>query len=127
MTAEISDAQTQPSQEDEACIAGASIADILRLLGAGATGAILMALGEGPLRTMELTQRVPGYVPRTIYRYSSKLAELEVLERDEEAGVPSKVVYTLSDPCGTELYNLVTRFADASMTRLPDGRIDAHA
>jgi DNA-binding HxlR family transcriptional regulator len=127
MTTEFSDAQMQPSQEDGACISGASIADILRLLGAGATGAILMALGEGPLRTMELTQRVPGYVPRTIYRYSSRLAELEVLERKEEAGVPSKVVYTLSDPCGTELYNLVNRFADASMTRLPDGRIDAHA
>jgi DNA-binding HxlR family transcriptional regulator len=127
MTTEFSDAQMQPSQEDDACISGASIADILRLLGAGAAGAILLALGEGPLRTMELTQRVPGYVPRTIYRYSSRLAELEVLEREEEAGVPSKVVYTLSDPCGTELHDLINRFADTSMTRLPDGRIDAHA
>lgn len=126
MTTGLSDLQLQPSQEEGACVAGASTADVLRLLSAGATGAILMALGEGPLRTKELTRRVPGYVPRTIYRYSGKLAELEVLDREEEAGVPSKVVYTLSEPCGSELYNLVDRFADASMVRLPDGRIDAH-
>jgi DNA-binding HxlR family transcriptional regulator len=50
-----------------------------------------------------------------------------VIEREEEPGVPSKVVHSLSDPCGTELYNLVSRVADASLTRLPDGRIDAHA
>jgi DNA-binding HxlR family transcriptional regulator len=117
----------QGSGGGEACVAGASVADVLRLLSAGATGAILMALGEGPLRTKGLTERVPGYAPRTIYRYAGKLAELEVVEREEEPGVPSKVVHTLTDPCGTELYDLVNRFADASLTRLPDGRIDAHA
>jgi len=104
-----------------------TIAGVLRLLGAGASGSILMALRGGPLRTKELTERVPGYAPRTIYRYAGKLAELEVVEREEEPGVPSKVIHTLTDPCGTELYTLVNRFADASLTRLPDGRIDAHA
>jgi DNA-binding HxlR family transcriptional regulator len=118
---------TQAAGNEEICVAGASTADVLRLLSAGATGAILMALGEGPLRTKNLTERVPGYAPRTIYRYAGKLAELEVVDREEEPGVPSKVVHTLSDPCGTELYGLVNRFADASLTRLPDGRIDAHA
>lgn len=127
MTTGFSDAQMERAQEEDACVAGASTADVLRLLSAGATGAILMALGEGPLRTKELTERVPGYAPRTIYRYSGKLAELEVVEREEEPGVPSKVVHTLTDGCGQELYELVNRFADASMTRLPDGRIDAHA
>ena len=117
----------QPSEREDACVAGASTAEVLRLLSAGATGAILMALGEGPLRTKTLTEQVPGYAPRTIYRYAGKLAELEVVEREEEPGVPSKVVHTLTDPCGTELYTLVNRFADASLTRLPDGRIDAHA
>jgi len=115
------------SPEEDACVAGASTADVLRLLSAGATGAILMALGEGPLRTKNLTEAVPGYAPRTIYRYAGKLAELEVVEREEEAGVPSKVVHTLTEGCGTELYDLVNRFADVSLTRLPDGRIDAHA
>jgi DNA-binding HxlR family transcriptional regulator len=127
MTTEIPDAQLRPAQGEDACVAGASTADVLRLLSAGATGEILMALGEGPLRTKELTERVPGYAPRTIYRYAGKLTELEVVEREEEPGVPSKVVHTLTDECGAELYELVNRFADASMTRLPDGRIDAHA
>lgn len=115
------------SSHEDACVAGATTADVLRLLSAGATGAILMALGEGPLRTKSLTEAVPGYAPRTIYRYAGKLAELEVVEREEEPGVPSRVVHTLTEGCGTELYQLVNRFADASLTRLPDGRIDAHA
>jgi DNA-binding HxlR family transcriptional regulator len=120
-------AELQASKRDGACVAGASTADVLRLLGAGATGAILMALGEGPLRTKELTRRVPGYAPRTIYRYAGKLAELDIIARDEEPGVPSKVVHTLTEGCGSELYGLVNRYADASLTRLPDGRLDAHA
>jgi len=127
MTTGMPEIEAHRAQEDGACVAGASTADVLRLLSAGAAGAILMALGEGPLRTKELTERVPGYAPRTIYRYAGKLAELEVVEREEEPGVPSKVVHTLTDECGAELYELVRRFADASMTRLPDGRIDAHA
>ncbi|HKF83780.1 MAG TPA: winged helix-turn-helix transcriptional regulator [Solirubrobacterales bacterium] len=127
MTTGVSRIDIHPSDRDDACVSGASTAEVLRLLSAGATGAILMALGEGPLRTKTLTEQVPGYAPRTIYRYAGKLAELEVVEREEEPGVPSKVVHTLSDPCGTELYELVNRFADASLTRLPDGRIDAHA
>ena len=114
-----------PAEQGDACVAGASTAEVLRLLSTGATGAILMVLGEGPLRTKGLTERVPGYAPRTIYRYAGKLAELEVIEREEEPGVPSKVVHALRDPCGTDLYTLVNRFADASLTRLPDGRIDA--
>ncbi|HET9677613.1 MAG TPA: winged helix-turn-helix transcriptional regulator [Solirubrobacterales bacterium] len=127
MTTGLTDIQAQPSESEEACLAGASTPDALRLLSAGATGAILMALGEGPLRTKRLTEQVPGYAPRTIYRYAGKLAELEVVARAEEPGVPSKVVHTLTDPCGSELYGLVTRFVDASMARLPNGRIDAHA
>jgi DNA-binding HxlR family transcriptional regulator len=86
-----------------------------------------MALGEGPLRTKELTERVRGYTPRTIYRYSSRLTEVGVLERDEEPGVPSKVTHSLAEPQGRELYELVLAYANAAFTRLPDGRIDAHA
>jgi DNA-binding HxlR family transcriptional regulator len=127
MTTGLSEINPKDAERQDACLVGASTAEVLRLLSAGATGAILMALGEGPLRTKNLTERVPGYAPRTIYRYAGKLAELDVVEREEEPGVPSKVVHTLSDPCGTELYELVNRFADASLTRLPDGRIDAHA
>src|SRR5207237_5462876 len=106
MTTGVPDMEMRPAREGDGCLTGASTADVLRLLSFGATGAILMALGEGPLRTKGLTERVPGYAPRTIYRYAGKLAELEVIEREEEPGVPSKVVHALSDPCGTELYTL---------------------
>lgn len=127
MSTGLPDIQAADSEREDLCVAGASTADVLRLLSAGATGAILMALGEGPLRTMELTDRVPGYSSRTIYRYAGKLAELDVVAREEEPGVPSKVVHTLSEACGAELYQLVNRFADVSLTRLPDGRLDAGA
>ena len=106
------------------CVAGASIADVLRLLGSGATGDILMALGEGSLRTKGLTERVAGYAPRTIYRYAGRLAKLDVVEREEEPGVPSKVVHRLTEGCGSELHDLVDRFAGASLSRLPDGGVD---
>jgi DNA-binding HxlR family transcriptional regulator len=99
--------------------------EVLRLLSAGATGSILMALGDGPLRTKELTERVGGYTPRTVYRYAGRLAELGVIERHEEPGVPSKVVHSLSDPCGRELYELLVAYAEASLTRLRNGGIDA--
>ncbi|HVD40746.1 MAG TPA: winged helix-turn-helix transcriptional regulator [Solirubrobacterales bacterium] len=98
---------------------------MLRLLSAGASGAILMALGEGPLRTKELTARIAGYAPRTIYRYSTRLADLGLIDRDEEQGVPSKVVHTLSEPAGRELYELVSNYASASLRRLPSGEIAA--
>ncbi len=127
MTTGLPDIEASHSEREGACVEGASTADVLRLLGAGATGAILMALGDAPLRTKALTEQVPGYAPRTIYRYAGKLAKLEVIDRLEEPGVPSKVEHRLSDPCGTELYELVNRFADATLTRLPDGRVDAHA
>jgi DNA-binding HxlR family transcriptional regulator len=101
--------------------------EVLRLLSAGASGAILMALGDGPLRTKELTERVRGYTPRTVYRYTSKLVEVGVIERHEEPGVPSKVIHSLARPSGRELHDLLNAYADASLSRLPSGEIDAHA
>jgi len=103
-----------------------TIGGVLRLLGAGASGSIMMALREGPLRTKELTERVPGYAPRTIYRYSAKLAELGLVDREEEPGVPSKVVHRLTEPSGRDLADLIDAYADASLGRLPSGEIGAH-
>jgi len=103
-----------------------TIGGVLRLLGAGASGSIMMALRDGPLRTKELTERVPGYAPRTIYRYSAKLAALAMVEREEEPGVPSKVVHRLTVPSGRELADLIDAYADASLGRLPSGEIGAH-
>ncbi|HET8815696.1 MAG TPA: winged helix-turn-helix transcriptional regulator [Solirubrobacterales bacterium] len=86
-----------------------------------------MTLGKGELRTKGLTEHVPGYSPRTIYRYAGKLAELGIVARREEPGVPSKVVHSLTEPAGRELYELVEAYADASLPRLPNGDIGAHA
>jgi DNA-binding HxlR family transcriptional regulator len=110
------------AQADRA--APASAGEVLRLLSAGAPGEILLALSEGPMQTKVLTHRVSGYTPRTIYRYLPKLAELGLLQRDDEPGGPARVVHTL-DERGDELAALIDRFATASMTRLPGGQIDA--
>jgi DNA-binding HxlR family transcriptional regulator len=105
------------------------VASLLRLLGAGASSSILLALGEGPLRTKDLTTRVPGYAPRTVYRYVGRLTEIGAIEREEEPGVPSKVVHSLTDSCGVELHDLVEAFArvSTSLERLGDGRIVPHS
>lgn len=102
-----------------------TIGGVLRILSAGASGSILMALGHGPLRTKALTNRVSGYAPRTIYRYASKLAEIGVVERHQEPGVPSKVIYRLTEPKGRELHDLVEAYANASLSRLPGGQINS--
>jgi DNA-binding HxlR family transcriptional regulator len=97
--------------------------DVLRLLSAGASGGILMALGKGPLRTKELTERISGYASRTIYRYATRLTQIGVVERDEEPGVPSKVVHSLTEPRGREFYELIDAFARVSLEQLPNGEI----
>ena len=105
----------------------ASIADLLRLLAAGATAAILMALGDGPLRTKALADQVSGYTPRTIYRYLPKLAELGAVRREETAGPPARVVHRLTESAGIELHRLVRRLSDPSQGWLHDGQTDAPA
>ncbi len=107
----------------------ASVAGLLRLFGGGASGSILLALGDGPLRTKDLTFRVPGYTPRTVYRYVSRLTGIGALEREEEPGVPSKVVHSLTDPCGTDLHDVIRDYARASalLESLPDGRVVPHS
>jgi DNA-binding HxlR family transcriptional regulator len=107
-----------------------STADLLRLLasGAGAAGEILMVLGrEAPLRTKELTAHLAGYAPRTVYRYASRLAEISCIAREEERGVPSKVVHALAEPGGRELFGLIDRFMATSEAQLPGGRVDPNA
>jgi DNA-binding HxlR family transcriptional regulator len=87
---------------------------MLKLLGNGANGPILMALGPRSLRTKKLTEKVPTYAPRTVYRHARKLAELGLVDREEVAGVPSTVVHSLS-PAGRDLYRLIDAYATASI------------
>lgn len=118
-----------PSSGDQKLLPEKGVGSLLRLLGAGASGSILLALGEGPLRTKDLTTRVQGYAPRTVYRYVGRLTELGAIERDEEPGVPSKVIHSLIDPCGVDLHDLVVSYArvSTSLQRLSDGGIVPHS
>lgn len=94
-----------------------SISDLLKLLGNGANGPILMALGPRAIRTKKLTEKVPIYAPRTVYRHARKLSELRLIEREEVAGVPSTVIHSLS-PAGRGLYHLIDAYARASAPRV---------
>jgi DNA-binding HxlR family transcriptional regulator len=107
--------------------APASIADLLRLLADEPNGAIILALGAGPLRTGELTSRIPGSAPRTIYRHLKLLVSLGLLERQEERAAPTRVSYRLSRPAGRDLCHLLHTFAAAVLPRLPDGGVDRSA
>jgi DNA-binding HxlR family transcriptional regulator len=93
---------------------GTTVADLLKLLGNGANGPILMALSPRSLRTKKLTEKVPTYAPRTVYRHARKLAELGLVDREEVAGVPSTVIHSLS-PAGRDLCHLIDSYAEASL------------
>src|SRR4051794_8099090 len=96
---------------------------VLRLLGTGASGAILVALSDGPLRTKSLTEQVPDFAPRTVYRYVDRLVDIGVIEREVARSVPSKVTHRLVAPCGVDLCQLVNAYASASMDQLVGGGI----
>ena len=100
-----------------------STGDVLRLLGTGAGGPILMALGPRPLRTKALTERVPSFAPRTIYRYAAKLGELGVVDRHEEGEVPTTVTYCLTRGAGRDLFHLLNDYLTADWLRGPEGQI----
>jgi DNA-binding HxlR family transcriptional regulator len=73
-----------------------------------------MALGPRSLRTKKLTEKVPTYATRTVYRHARKLAEVGLVDREEVAGVPSTVTHCLS-PAGRDLYHLLDSYAKASL------------
>lgn len=100
-----------------------SIGDVLRLLGTGAGGPILMALGPRPLRTKALTERVPGFSPRTVYRYAARLAELELVDREEGNAVPSTVTYCLTGGAGRDLYHLLDDYMATDWLRGPERQV----
>lgn len=104
------------------------IAEVLRLLGAGAPVAILLALGEGPLRTKGLTAAIPSYTPRTVYRHLAALVKLGLIEREEEGSdLRPKVILRLSDGPGRDLYELTEKFAASSQTQLSKRQVEPQA
>lgn len=107
----------------EASVSVPSLGSIMALLGSGASGPILMTLGRQPLRTQQLTERIPQFAPRTVYRYQQKLAQLGLVEREEKGGVPSAVFHRLSKR-GRDLYGLVDRYASSALPRGHEGRVE---
>jgi DNA-binding HxlR family transcriptional regulator len=101
-----------------------AIASILNVLGGGAAGEILLALGRGPLRTKQLTKRVPRFASRTVYRRVATLVELGLIDRREQAGVPSTVVHRLKEPAGRELVRLLKRYGPPAVSISDVGKIN---
>ncbi len=111
-------ALSQPS--DAGTELDASVAGLLKLLGTGVSGEILTALAQRPLRTRSLTDRLSKCAPRTVYRHAGKLARQGLVVREEESGVPSTVVYRLSDR-GRELFRLLDAQAGNALPRASQG------
>jgi DNA-binding HxlR family transcriptional regulator len=110
-----------------AAVSDTSVAGILRLIGTGPGGQILMALGLGALRTEQLATRIEDFSSRSVYRHVSKMEAHGLIDRVEESGVPSKVTLSLSDPSGRELFRLLRDFAATSMSQLPSDGNRAHS
>ena len=69
----------------------------IELIGKRWTGAIVSVLTEQPMRFAELGKAVPGLSDRLLSR---RLRELELeglVEREVEAGTPTRVVYSLTE------------------------------
>lgn len=91
-----------------------SIAGTLDLLGSGPGCRILTELGQGPLRTKQLTERVREYSPRSVYRCVGKMEAYGLIDRYEEPGPPSKVLRRLTEPTGRNLFRLLRSFGPTS-------------
>jgi DNA-binding HxlR family transcriptional regulator len=85
-----------------------------------------MALGRRPLRTKALTDKVAQCAPRTIYRHAARLTEQGLVERRQEKGVPSTVVYSLSEG-GRDLFRLLSSWRGRSLLREANGGIEDSA
>jgi DNA-binding HxlR family transcriptional regulator len=83
-----------------------SVGSVLRLIGSEPAGAILMELGQRPLRTKQLTERIPDFSARTVYRSLGSLEEHGLVERRaREASSP--VQLRLTEPAGRNLFRLL--------------------
>jgi DNA-binding HxlR family transcriptional regulator len=69
----------------------------IELIGKRWTGAIVCVLGEQPMRFGELGKAVPGLSDRLLSRRLRELEDEGLVEREVEAGTPTRVVYSLTE------------------------------
>jgi DNA-binding HxlR family transcriptional regulator len=93
------------------------VGEVLRLLGSEPAGSILMTLGQRSLRTKQLTERVPDYSARSVYRCLGKLEDFGLVEHWSEPDAPSQVL-RLTKPAGRTLFRLLRRLRSESATGL---------
>lgn len=74
----------------------------IELIGKRWTGAIVVALTEGPLRFGELAKAVPGLSDRLLSRRLQELEREGLVRREVEPGSPVRVIYSLTE-AGAEL------------------------
>ncbi len=69
----------------------------IELIGKRWSGAIIWALGEGPMRFADLKRAVPGLSDRLLSRRLRELETAGLTTRTVEDGLPVKVTYELSE------------------------------
>ena len=69
----------------------------IELIGKRWSGAIIWALGGGPLRYAELKRAVPGLSDRLLSQRLRELEEAGLMERTVEDGFPVRVSYGLTE------------------------------
>jgi DNA-binding HxlR family transcriptional regulator len=69
----------------------------IELIGKRWTGAIVCVLAERPMRFGELGKAVPGLSDRLLSRRLRELEEERLVEREVEAGTPTRVIYSLTE------------------------------
>lgn len=98
-----------------------SVGATLRLIGTEPAGSMLMALGHGPLRTKQLTEQVPDFSARTVYRCLGQLEAYGLIEHRAEPGPRSRVQLRLTEPAGRNLFRVLRRFTSEAAAGLSSG------
>jgi DNA-binding HxlR family transcriptional regulator len=95
-----------------------SVGSVLRLIGSEPAGPVLMELGQRPLRTKQLTERVQGFSARTVYRCLGSLQDHGLVERRSRADTSSRVLLRLTEPAGRNLFRLLRSLTSEAATGL---------
>jgi len=83
----------------------------IELIGRRWSGAILLALTDGPLRFGELGKAVPGLSDRLLSQRLRELEDAGLVERTVEGGAPVRVSYELTAK-GAELKPVIHRLRE---------------